>query len=195
MPRNRVLLCLAGVCGIAGPVISSVMLFHAIAISPWFSWQRNSLSDIGVSANAWWFNAAVIIQGLLALIAFLGVHYWLGPGRWVRAGIVALLISALALAMVGVFPKSNGALHLAVAAAHFVLDPLGLAVLGVAMYKKGLDVAGVLTLSASLAAFLSIARLPAGGYAVPELVAGLFGQAWTYAMGVELLFAGTAKQR
>ncbi len=187
MPRKRVLLRLAGLCGIAGPVISSVMLFHTIALSPWFDWHRNSLSDIGISANARWFNAAVIVQGLCALVTFLGVHRWLGPGRWVRAGIVALLISALALALVGVFPKSHGRVHLAVAAAHFVLNPLGLALLGVAMFKKALRVPAVLTLSAALAAFLAIARLPAGGYAVPELVAGLFAQAWTYAMGVELL--------
>jgi hypothetical membrane protein len=190
MPRNRVSLRLAGLCGMAGPVISSVLLFHAIAVSPWFDWHRNSLSDIGISANALWFNAAVIIQGLFSLVAVLGIRHWMGPGRWARAGSAALLISSVALSLVGVFPKSHGGLHFAVAAAHFVLSPLGLALLGVAMRHKGLVVPAALTVSAAVAAFLSIAGLPAGGYAVPELVAGLFAQAWTYAMGVQLLLGG-----
>ena len=190
MQRNRVVLRLAGFCGIAGPVISSVLLFRAIAISPWFDWHRNSLSDVGVSANAGCFNAAVIIQGLSALVTILGAHRWIGPGRWARVGTVTLLISALALALVGVFPKSHGRLHFAFAVAHFLLNPLGLILLSVDMVQKGLRVPAALTTSAALAAFLSISRLPAGGYAVPELVAGLFAQAWTYAMGVELLLGG-----
>jgi hypothetical membrane protein len=190
--RHATFLRLAGWCGVLGPAVSTVMLFHAIAISPWFSWQRNSLSDLagpGAGASATWFTASVILQGMAMAIAILGVWLWVGPGRLAAASSAVLLVSSAAVLLVGVFPKGHRGPHLAVAATYFLTAPLGLAGMGLAMWRKGRRLHGALTVSAGLAAFLSIAGVPSQGFAVSEVVAGLFVGAWTYAMGVNLLLA------
>jgi hypothetical membrane protein len=189
-PRHRLPLRIAGWCGVLGTAISSVLLFHAIHLAPWFSWQNNSLSDLagsGAGASAAWFTASVMLQGGLMTIAVLGVWLWLRPGKLAAASSAVLLVSSVALLLVGVFPKSSGAPHFAVAATYFLTAPLGLALMGISLWRKGKRLHGALTASASLAAFLSIASVPSGGFAVPEVLAGLFVGVWTYAMGCNLL--------
>ncbi len=188
--RDRPVLRIAGWCGVVGPVVATVMLFHAIRISPWFSWERNSLSDLAGPAaggSAPWFTASVILQGLLMAITILGLWLWVGPGRLAAASSSVLLVSSVAVLLVGVFPKGSGGPHFVVAATYFLTAPLGLAGMGLTMWRKGKRLQGALTASAALAAFLSIASVPSEGFAVPEVLAGLFIAVWTYAMGANLL--------
>ena len=42
---------LAGLCGLITPVFTLTLIFVSIALSPWFSWHDNALSDMGVSAT------------------------------------------------------------------------------------------------------------------------------------------------
>jgi len=38
--------------GIVGPIVSYVLIAVSILLSPWFSWQRNALSDLGHSTKS-----------------------------------------------------------------------------------------------------------------------------------------------
>jgi hypothetical membrane protein len=178
---------IAGWSGIASPVISLSMIFHAAAISPWFDWQRNSLSDLGVRGNTLWFNSATLIGGLLTFVLILG----LAPQvrlRWIgQLGYVCALLGAVGLALVGVFPKDRGAIHFAVALTYFFATPLGYLLMGLGLLEKRRPLSGGLTVSAGLASLLLIMRTPHDGYAVPEILATLAMSGWVFAMGMALL--------
>ena len=181
---------IAGCCGLVGPAIATGMIFHSIAISPWFDWQRDALSHLGVSANAIWFNAGVIAGGLLTAVLAVGVGRWMGRGWLARVGSAAVLVGAVGLTLVGVFPEHYGRLHAVVALTHFFVTPLGYIILGTGMLRKGLHVHGALTISAGVAALLVITRTPHAGYAVPEILEALILSGWTFSMGMDLLVGG-----
>jgi hypothetical membrane protein len=178
---------IAAWCGLAGPVISAVMIFHSITVSPWFNWHRDALSKVGVSANAIWFNAGVFVGGVLTAVLAVGVGRWIGRGWLGRVGCAAVLVGAIALAMVGVFPEDHVRPHFLVATTYFLATPLGFMLLGMAMLRKGRQVHGALTVCAGVAALLALTRTPHDGYAVPEILASLIVHTWTFSMGMNLL--------
>jgi hypothetical membrane protein len=181
---------IAGCFGLVGPAISTGMIFHAISISPWFDWQRDALSHLGVSANAIWFNVGVIAGGLLTAVLAIGVSRWMGRSWLARVGSAAVLVGAVGLALVGVFPEHYGRLHFVAALTHFFVTPLGYIILGMGMLRKGLHVRGALTVCAGVAALLAITRTPHDGYAVPEMLEALILSVWTFSMGMDLLLGG-----
>jgi hypothetical membrane protein len=185
-PKPR-FLRIAAWCGLAGPVTSAAMIFHSITVSPWFNWHRDALSKIGVSANAIWFNAGVFVGGVLTAVLAVGVGRWIGRGWLGRVGCAAVLLGAIALALVGVFPEDRGRLHFLVATTYFLVTPLGYMLLGMAMLRKGLRVHGALTVCAGVAALLALTQTPHDGYAVPEILASLIVDTWTFSMGMNLL--------
>ncbi len=62
--RDVRLMRFGGVSGIIGPVVALIMVFAAVLVSPWFRWDTNALSDLGVSDAALIFNSALIIGGV-----------------------------------------------------------------------------------------------------------------------------------
>jgi len=182
---------LAGWSGIASPLISLSMIFHAVAISPWFDWHRNALSDLGVTGDTVWFNSGTLLGGLLTLVLILGLMRQVRLGRIGQVGYAFTLFGAVGLALVGVFPKDHGAIHFAVALTYFLATPLGYCLLGVALLQAGHPLSGALTESAGLAAVLLITRVPHDGYAVPEMLASVVMSGWVFAMGMTLLTSWT----
>jgi hypothetical membrane protein len=178
----------AGLCGMVAPWLSLGMIFFAVAISPWFNWHTNALSDLGVHPGAaGWFNAALILGGALTAILALGVGQWIGSGRMGRAGATLAFIAAVALILVGVFPEHYGKLHWYAAAVYFLVTPVGYVLLGVEIWRKGQRAHGLLAVSAGLGAFLAILLVPHDGLAVPELVAALILTSRVFAMGARLV--------
>jgi hypothetical membrane protein len=182
----------AGVCGLLSPVLTLTMILAAVARSPWFNWQTNALSDLGVSENAVWFNSALIIGAALNGVLALGLGAWLGRGRLARLALAVLLLSAAALALIGVFTEAYGAVHWYVAAAYFLLTPVALLLAGVAMWQQGLRALGALSICAGVAAFLTITMTPADGLAVPEILTATITGCWTFTMGMTLLLGPPA---
>jgi hypothetical membrane protein len=98
-----------------------------------------------------------------------------------------VLVGAIALALVGVFPQDHGRLHYLVATTYFLVTPLGYMLLGMVMLRKGLPVHGALTVCAGVAALLALTQTPHDGYAVPEILASLIVHTWAFSMGMNLL--------
>jgi len=158
-----------------------------VAISPWFDWQHNALSDLGVRGHTVWFNSATQIGGLVTVVLILGLLRQVRL-RWIgQLGYACALLGAVGLALVGVFPKHRGAIHFAVALVYFLVTPLGCLLMGLGLVEKRRPLSGALTVSAGLAALLLITRTPHEGYAVPEILATLAISGWVFAMGMALL--------
>lgn len=178
---------LAGLCGLLTPVLTLTLIFVAIALSPWFSWHDNALSDLGVSATPNPFNAALLIGGglYLVLVVF-GVRGIIGPGRLARTGFGLLLLGAIALPLIGIFTETYGRTHYYVAATYFLATPLGYVLIGRAWLRCGARLSGVLSIAAGVAALFAITLVPHRRIAVPEILAATLMGAWTFSIGVKL---------
>ena len=185
----------AGLCGVIVPVFTIGLILTAIALSPWFSWQDDALSDLGVSPAALVFNTALIVGGLLNVGLALGVGQWVGNQSrrdllLARLGSALLLVAAVLLSLIGVFTEDIRLVHRTVAAGYFLLTPVSYLLLGTAWLWRGARVAGILTVAAGIAALALIALTPhhvAHGIAVPEILAALIISCWSFSTGVILL--------
>lgn len=180
-------LWLGGISGAVAPPLTLSLIIYTIAISPWFNWHRDALSDLGVREHALLFNGALAINGVLSILAALGVGALLGRGWLTRAGVGAMVTGALGVGLISVITQEYGAPHFWLAAAYFILTPLGYLLLAPAMFRQGRGVMGTLSIAAGVAAILLILLLPHEGIAVPELAASLILAAWTFSLGVEML--------
>ena len=186
--RNSRFLRMAGLCGVIAPLLSFSLIFHAVAISPWFSWQTNALSDLGVyrHASALLFNAALISGGVLTVVLVIGVGQWVGPGSLGRVGTALSLVGAVALGLIGVFPENYLGLHWLSAFTYFLVTPIGYALLGAEIWRKGRRAHGAAAISAAAAALLVMFLMPHGGLAVPELVSSLVLSSRSFSVGMKL---------
>jgi hypothetical membrane protein len=197
-PRNSRFLRITGVCGAIAPLFSFGLIFYAVAISPWFSWQANALSDLGVypRPSALPFNVALIGGGVLNVLLVLGVgryvgREWLGragtPSRVLCGmGTAASLIGAVALGLIGVFPENYLGPHWAAAATYFLVTPIGYAFVGAEIWREGRRAHGASAIAAAAGAFLVMTFMPHDGLAVPELVAALLLSSRAFSMGMKL---------
>jgi hypothetical membrane protein len=164
------------------------LIFYAVAISPWFSWQGNALSDLGVypRPSALPFNVALMAGGALTVVLVLGMGRWIGPGWLGRLGTVVSLVGAVALGLIGVFPENNLVPHWTAAATYFLVTPIGYALLGAEIWRQGRRAHGASAISAAVGAFLVMTFMPHQGLAVPELVAALLLSSRAFSMGMKL---------
>jgi hypothetical membrane protein len=124
------LLWLCGLCGITGSVLTLVMVLVATIISPWFRWDTNALSEMGVGEASLLFNSAMIIGGILDFIFALGIREYLGREGLVKYGTFLIMLDSVSLALVGVFTVSYPIFHGIVALGTFVLTPTGFILIG-----------------------------------------------------------------
>jgi hypothetical membrane protein len=178
---------LAGLCGLITPVFTLTLIFISIAMSPWFSWHDNALSDMGVSATPNPFNAALLIGSLLYFVFTIGFLRWQGlRSPLAKAAAVALMAGAIGLLLIGVFTENAGRIHYFVAATYFLATPLAYVLFGIDWLRHHEKLMGLLTIAAGMTAFLMIAAVPHKRIAVPEILAAVTMGMWTFALGVKL---------
>lgn len=104
--------------GAVGPLIAFVSIGVSIALSPWFSWERNALSDLGRSVRS---GVASIYNFGLLLIGFLIIIYAVTALReYARRTSYSLVISAFILQLVATFDEVYDPLHFVASVLFFV---------------------------------------------------------------------------
>ena len=185
---------LAGLSGIITPVFTLTLIFVSIALSPWFSWHDNALSDMGVSATPNPFNAALLIGGLLYFVFAIGFLRWQGlRSRLAKIAAVALIAGAIGLLLIGIFTENAGRIHYYVSALYFLATPLAYVLFGIDWLRHGEKLLGLLTIAAGITAFLMIAAVPHKRIAVPEILAAVTMGIWTFSLGMKLLVEPPSK--
>ena len=189
--RNPTFLRLAGVFGILGAILPLTMVLSATFLSSWFSWNANALSELGVGTEAALFNSAMLLGGTLNFLFATGLLEYFGKRKLLRAGAISIMISSIALALVGVFTIDNFA-HGIVAFGYFVLAPAGFLLIGFGIkggaIRKLSFACGVAALLAILVLPVVVLALPFKiGFAVPELVEGLVISVWTVYISAKLI--------
>ncbi|MEM2192366.1 MAG: DUF998 domain-containing protein [Candidatus Hadarchaeales archaeon] len=179
----------AGICGIFAPIIAFCAITVAISISPWFSWEKNALSDLGASpGSSVVFNSGLAIAGMLATAfsagLFLGVNNRVG-----KAAAVLLMIDSLALIGIGVFPETAGEIHLLFSVIFFAIFPLfSLSFLVYSITQEWTKMAVLTLVSAAGAALPWTFRWR--GVAIPETISALFASLLTLTLAAILLKRG-----
>ena len=193
------LIRIAGLTGIISSILPLVMILSSTVLEVSFSWNKDPLSDIGVSQTAWLFNSALIVGGLLNLLFAIGLRNYLGKTRLLKIGVSLLIVSSISLALVGVFTENYNILHALVALGYLLLTPLGLIFIGRAEKSKQF---GKVSISLGITALLAILGLPIItfvanlqiGFAIPEFVESLVLSIWIFWVSLKLILQPTEKE-
>lgn len=176
---------IAGLCGIAAPVIAFSCIFLAISMSPWFSWSANALSNLGVGEAAWVFNSGLMTGGILMMIFAAGLLVAFRGRTLGRVGAIFFFFDTVALFGIGLFSEAAGDIHSYFSVAFFVLFPLSLFLLGASAVMTGSKKFGSFTIVDGI-----LAALPWvfswDGVAIPEAISALFASIWIMAEGARL---------
>ena len=151
--------------GIIGPFVTYFSIAISILYAPWFSWQRNALSDLGHSVNstvAPIFNLGLFFTGFIVIIYALTVLK-----THAKYTSFCLITSAIILQLVATFDEVYGFLHGLIAVLFFL--SIWSTSLVNAIEKKSL-----LALTAFLVGLISFVlfemNVYSAGIAVPEII-------------------------
>ncbi len=183
----------AGICGLAAPIVAFICILSAIASYAPFNWVTNALSDLGVQAGvtAPIFNAGLVISGLLFLVFAVGLFQLAGKSVVGKAGAFFLCLACVSLVCIGIFNESFNPIHFYVSVAFFVSMPISLLILVGSFWLAGQRRISLFTLAIGLAAATpwmlqyTISYVP--NVAIPEFVSGFAGALWTAILSVKML--------
>ena len=186
------LLRFGGFCGILGSGLSLTLVLAATVLSPWFSWENNALSELGVGEVSLLFNGAMLIGGVLIFFFALGLREYLDGNRLVRVGVNLIITSSIFLALVGVFTVDMMLMHGIVSLGPLMLAPLGFVFIGFGTEEARIR---KFSIGCGAAALVSILILPMiilflpfkVGFAVPEIINTIITTVWIFTMGTKLI--------
>ena len=167
----------------------------SIALSPWFSWLDNALSDLGASSSpvAPIFNLGLVASGLLAVVFSAGLMEELRGSKLGLLGASLMLLTSISLALIGVFPEDVRPHHLLASVAFFVSSLLTFLVLGPIWLRKPGKPSRVL--GAFMVASAIVGGLVWGlweclglgqGVAIPEVTSAALASACAVAVGAQM---------
>ncbi|MEM2143202.1 MAG: DUF998 domain-containing protein [Candidatus Thorarchaeota archaeon] len=126
--------------GLVAPIVALVAIFVAIAISPWFDWVTNALSDLGNYDNgipaAVVFNSGLICAGAMELIF---VRWFLSQLKdpISRVAMIALGVASIFLILIGILSENAGRIHFWVSVGFFLSFPISMWIMSVSLLRRG----------------------------------------------------------
>ena len=151
--------------GLFGLLTVYLSIGISILFSPWFSWQRNALSDLGhavKSGVAPIFNLGLLVGGILIIIYVLMVFR-----EHARYTSICLVVSALLLQLIATFDEVYGFLHGVVSVLFFV--SIWVTSIVNAIEKKSLEALLAFIISLGIWVLYGL-KVYSAGIAVPEIV-------------------------
>jgi len=183
---NTKLVRLFGWFGIVTPVLGFGMIFLAISTAPWFSWQGNALSDLGVEGlTAVIFNGGLVMTGSVMAVFSLSIYEFGKEDRLGKVGFSLLLLACVLLMGIGVYPETAGFIHMQFSVAFFVTLPVAIIVNSVYLRRRGKRELGMLGIAAGAVA-IAIWTLPWDGVAIPEAISAAAAGVWSTVVGAWL---------
>jgi hypothetical membrane protein len=153
-----------------------IFISAAIQVSPWFSWTGNALSDLGnITRNSSpIFNTGLIVSGIVIAVFPLGLRAKTKTNTLEHIGTLALLVAAIALIGVGIFPENYILEHVITAGTMFLLNTVGLFLFGIAfIHSKSMRVLGEVTILLAVLSAVIWVPIWSRGVAIPEIIASV----------------------
>jgi hypothetical membrane protein len=162
-----------GWLGFFAPIMGFTFIFLAIQTAPWFSWTENALSDLGVEGvTAMIFNYGLMTTAVIIVLFSIGLQ-WFTEGDLVgRIGSSLLLLTAMFLFLIGVFPETAGRIHFYFSVAFFITLSVTIMVLSIYILRQRMKWEGVTMLAMGFVSVL-IWTLGWDGVAIPEAISAL----------------------
>jgi hypothetical membrane protein len=180
---NIKLIRLFGWFGIITPIVGFGMIFIAISTAPWFSWEMNALSDLGVEGlTAALFNGGLMMTAAVMAVFSLGIYELGKEDRLGKISFILLIWVCLFLVGIGLWPETAGSIHLEVSIAFFVTLPVAMIVNSISLIRRGHRELGSLGIAAGAVAIV-IWTLNWEGVAIPEAVAAASAGIWSVVTG------------
>jgi hypothetical membrane protein len=180
---NVKLVRLFGWFGVFTPILGFGMIFLAISTAPWFSWQANALSDLGVEGlTASIFNRGLMMTAAVMAVFALGIYELGKEDRLGKIGFTTLIWACIFLVGIGWFPETAGRIHMEVSIAFFVTLPVAMMVNAVSFIRRGHRELGALGIAAGAVA-IAIWTLSWDGVAIPEAVSAASAGVWSIVTG------------
>ncbi len=123
-------------CGLAGSTVFLIAWAVAIAKTPGYRFGDQWVSDLGVGDGAAFFNAGVIVAGVLSIPFAASLGAVLRASRLGILGSIVLALAGVALACVGVFTETTGDVHWIVSVSFFSMIVLALVLLVLPFYRS-----------------------------------------------------------
>jgi hypothetical membrane protein len=183
---------IAAISGIIGATLPLILIFVSTVIEKSFSWNKDPLSDIGVSQTAWLFNSVLILGGLLNLLFAVGLRKCLDQAKWSKIGTSLLMVSSVSLSLIGVFTENYGEVHALVAVGYLLLTPVAIICIGRGEKSRQFGKLSVLTGAFALLAIFvppilaEVANLQIG-FSIAEFLESVVLSTWTFWVSVKIL--------
>lgn len=177
--------------GFLGPLITIILIFLDIGISPYFSWYVNSLSSLGVHRYYFIFDSAVIIGGISIFIFALLLYKNLAV-KFLSIGFI--MAGAISLFLIGIFNENYGNLHLAIAVIYFISTPVGIIIFSFYRIRRFISyygfISGIISLGTIIFGILVLFRyIKIGiGLSVTEIAEALLLSSWSSITGLYLCY-------
>jgi hypothetical membrane protein len=159
--------------GLVAPLIAIFFIAVSIALSPWFNWGTNALSDLGHSGNsevAPLFNFGLLLSGFLTIV--FAVKSFRNHAKYTS---YVLTLVGLALQLVATFDEVYKPLHFQVSVLFFVA--LGFASISYFIEKRSVLAIAALIIGA-VSWILYGLEIYSAGIAVPETVSSMATVTW-----------------
>ncbi len=179
--------------GFIGPLVALGAITVAIALSPWFTWPGNALSDLGCYANglpaAIVFNTGLILTGLLVL-PFVYSLIRSVTDKWTKVGLIPYFMALLFLIAIGVLSEDFGRIHFYVSLGFFASFPWSMWAIGInwSIRFKELRWFGLLSIPLPLLSIYMWGGWYGGlfpfwsGNSIPEITTGMSAIGWLWAV-------------
>lgn len=176
-----------GWLAVIGPLYALASIWVSIALSPWFTWHDNAISDLGVHPVAPIFNISLIACGVMCAVFSAGAFLRL-RSLILKSGISLILLASISLVGIGVFTEDYSPQHMFFSVAFFALLLLASLMLGpyFLLKRKTMDlgVAGILVLVIGLFGWAYHVAVGWGnGVAIPEAMTFVPGALWFVLLG------------
>ena len=174
--------------GLVAPIIAIIFVALSIALSPWFNWGTNALSDLGHSVRsevAPFFNFGLLLSGFLTIV--FAVTSFRNHAKYTS---YFLTLVGVALQLVATFDEIYKPLHFQVSVLFFVV--LGLVSISYFMEKKSVLALAALIINA-VSWILYGLEIYSVGIAVPEMVSSMATVTWVMLAALEIYFNKTKR--
>ncbi|MBO3803439.1 MAG: DUF998 domain-containing protein [Candidatus Brockarchaeota archaeon] len=168
--------------GVLGAVSAYPFIIASIALSPWFNFCENALSDLGnVALNgsvAVVYNAGMVASGLI--VAAFGTALSIKHPSWkYLVWSLPLAVAGFDLALIGVFPEDAGAVHGQVSVVFFASIAAVTLLYSYASWPLGTPRVGAASLALGIASPLVwFFDWPWRGVAIQETITSAFAAVW-----------------
>ncbi|MFX0203910.1 MAG: DUF998 domain-containing protein [Candidatus Hodarchaeota archaeon] len=173
--------------GAMAPVSAIASIGVSLAFSPWFSWRRNALSDLGISEVAPIFNSGLVVTGILLSVFAIALARVERKNSLGLTGSIGILSMGVSIVGVGVFTEAFLRVHILFAFSCFASLILSSILLGIRFtLDQETRALGVVALSSGALSIIVTTTYRPQGVAILETVIAFPFIPWYVALVLRL---------